>query len=122
MARADDPSYDREPGRVPGGSPRRSYLEADDRAVLVTAEEDRRRGLLTRRITSFRRVGDLDRRDQETYRLRLLRRSEVASELRGLGFRARVLSRHGPSRFASGHVGFLAGKPRDPRRADRSPS
>jgi SAM-dependent methyltransferase len=99
------------PGRVPGGGPRRSSVEGKDWAVLVAAEEDRRRGLLTRRITSFRRVGELYRRDHETHRLRLLRRSEVATELRGLGFRVRILSGYGPSRFVPGHVGFLAGKP-----------
>jgi SAM-dependent methyltransferase len=99
------------PGRVPEGGPRRSYVEGKDWAVLVTAEEDRRRRLLTRRITSFRRVGELYRRDQETHRLRLLSRSEVASELRGLGFRARILSGYGPLKFVPGHVGFLAGKP-----------
>jgi SAM-dependent methyltransferase len=100
-----------EPGRVPGRGPRRAYAQGEDWAVLVTAEEDRRRGLLTRRITSFRRVGELYRRDQETHRLRLLRRSEVASELRGLGFQVRVLRGYGPSRFVPGHVGFLASKP-----------
>jgi SAM-dependent methyltransferase len=100
-----------EPGRVPGGGPRRTYAEGEDWAVLVTAEEDRRRRLLTRRITSFRRVGEHYRRDQETHRLRLLGRSEMVSELRGLGFRVRLLPGYGPSRFAPGHIGFLAGKP-----------
>ena len=42
--------------------------------MLVTSEEDRRHRLLTRRITSFRRVGDLYRRDQEVHRQRLLDR------------------------------------------------
>jgi hypothetical protein len=67
--------------------------------------------LLTRRITSFRKVGDLYRRDEETHRLRLMRRSELAGQLRGIGFRVRILSSYGPLRFAHGHVGFLARKP-----------
>jgi SAM-dependent methyltransferase len=100
-----------EPGRVPGTGPRRAYTEGDGWAVLVTAEEDRQHGLLTRRITSFRRVGELYRRDEETHRLRLMRRSELAGQLRGTGFRVRILSGYGPSRFAPGHVGFLARKP-----------
>ncbi|MFO0949732.1 MAG: class I SAM-dependent methyltransferase [Isosphaeraceae bacterium] len=100
-----------EPGRVPGTGPRRTFTEGDGWAVLVTAEEDREHGLLTRRITSFRRVGELYRRDEETHRLRLIRRSELAREVRGTGFRVRILSGYGPSRFAPGHVGFLAGKP-----------
>ena len=45
--------------------------------MLVTNEEDRRHRFLTRRITSFRRVGDLYRRDQEVHRQRLIARSEA---------------------------------------------
>jgi SAM-dependent methyltransferase len=99
------------PGRVPGPGARRSYTEGDGWAVLVTAEEDRRLGVLTRHITSFRRVGELYRRDEEVHRLRLLRRPEVVRELRGIGFRVRLLSGYGPFRFPPGHVGFLAWKP-----------
>jgi SAM-dependent methyltransferase len=100
-----------EPGRVPGPGPRRTYIEGDGWAVLVTAEEDRRHRLLTRRNTSFRKVGELYRRDEEIHRLRLLRRTELAGQLRGTGFRVRILSGYGPLRFAPGHVGFLARKP-----------
>jgi SAM-dependent methyltransferase len=100
-----------EPGRVPGPAPRRSYGEGDDWAVLVTVAEDRRRRLLTREITSFRKVGKLYRRDQEVHQLRLLTRSELTAQLRGIGFRVQVLSGYGSLRFAPGHIGFLARKP-----------
>jgi hypothetical protein len=86
-------------------------VEGKDWAVLVTAEEDRRRGQLTRRITSFRKVGELYRRDEEIHRLRLFRRSELARQLRAVGFRVRTLAGYGPLRFAAGHFGFLARKP-----------
>jgi hypothetical protein len=76
----------------------------------LNAEEDRRRGLLTRRITSFRKVGELYRRDHEVHRLRLFPPSELASELRDTGFRVRVLAGYGPQRFVPGHAGFLARK------------
>jgi SAM-dependent methyltransferase len=99
------------PGRVPGRGPRKTFAEGDDWAVLVTAEEDARHEFLTRRITSFRKVGDLYRRDHETHRLRLLRPSDLATELRRVGFRVRTLSGYGPSRFAPGHAGFLARNP-----------
>jgi SAM-dependent methyltransferase len=99
------------PGRVPGPGPRRTYVEGEDWAVLVTAEEDCWRGLLTRRITSFRKVGELYRRDQEVHRLRLFRRSELARHLRGTGFRVRSLAGYGPLPFPPGLVGFLARKP-----------
>jgi SAM-dependent methyltransferase len=99
------------PGRVPGFGPRRTYTEGDGWAVLVAAEEDRQNGVLTRHITSFRKVGEPYRREEEIHRLRLMSRPEVARELRGIGFRVRILSGYGPLRFASGHAGFLARKP-----------
>ncbi len=101
-----------EPGRVPGPGPRRAFFEGADWAVLVTSEEDRKRGLLTRRITSFRKVGDLYRRDEEVHRQQLLKRAELAGQLRSIGFRVRIIRGYGPLRFGPGHVGFMARKPK----------
>jgi SAM-dependent methyltransferase len=98
------------PGRVPGPGPHRVWREEDDWAVLVDVEEDRRRRLLTRRITSFRKAGELYRRNHEVHRLRLFPPSELAGALRAIGFRVRVLAGYGPLRFAPGHAGFLARK------------
>jgi SAM-dependent methyltransferase len=99
------------PGRVPGGGPTRNYREGDDWACMISAEEDRRKNILTRRITSFRKVGDLYRRDQEVHRLQLFRRPELAQVLRRAGFRVRALAGYGRRRFVPGHIGFLARKP-----------
>jgi SAM-dependent methyltransferase len=99
-----------EPGRVPGTDPRRAFYEGDDWAVLVTSAEDRKRGLLTRRITSFRKFGDFYRRDQEVHHQRLMNRLEVTAPLRSLGFRVRTVRGYGPLRFGPGHVGFIARK------------
>ncbi len=98
------------PGRVAGKGSRKSYREGDDWAVLVTVEEDTRRGVLTRWITSFRRVGELYRRDQEVHRLRLWRRAEMAELLREAGFRVRGLSAYGEWRFPRGWAGFVGRK------------
>jgi SAM-dependent methyltransferase len=103
------------PGRAGGIGPRRSSFEGDDWAVLVTTEEDRRRGLLTRRITSFRKVGELYRREQEVHHLRLYGSAEMAAQLSAAGFRARLLRGYGPLRFPRGLAGFLAGKPSERR-------
>jgi SAM-dependent methyltransferase len=100
-----------EPGRVPGSGRQRTFREEADWAVLVTAEEDRERGLLTREITSFRRVGKLYRRDHEVHRLRLRRGAELAERLRRLGFRVRVLRSYGALRFPPGYAGLLGRKP-----------
>jgi SAM-dependent methyltransferase len=103
------------PGRVPGGGPLRSHREGADWAVLVTAEEDKRHGLLTRHITSFRKVGELYRRDQEVHRLRLFTWSELARPLREAGFRVRSLPGYGEMRFGPGLAGFVARKPLERR-------
>jgi SAM-dependent methyltransferase len=100
-----------EPGRVPGGGPLRSFREGDDWAVLVTGEEDRRSGILTRRIVSFRRTGDLYRRDQAIHRQRLIPGSELTDQLRKIGFRVRTMRGYGSWRFPPAVIGFLARKP-----------
>jgi SAM-dependent methyltransferase len=99
------------PGRVPGRGVQRKYFEGDDWAALVASEEDRQRRLLTRTITSFRKVGQLYRRDHEVHRLRLINRPELAGQLRTFGFRVRTLRGYGAMRFPRGSVGFLARKP-----------
>jgi SAM-dependent methyltransferase len=98
------------PGCVPAPGVRKSW-EGEDWAVLVVAEEDRHRKLLTRRITSFRKIGKLYRRNEEVHRLRLYTPPELASELRDCGFRVRTLRRYGQLRLRRGLTGFLARKP-----------
>lgn len=99
------------PGRLRGTGPQRTYWGGEDWTVLVEGEEDRRLGLLTRRIISFRRVGDLYRRDEEVHRQRQFRRPELARLLRGVGFRVRPLAGYADLRFRRGQIGFLARKP-----------
>lgn len=97
-----------EPGRAPG--PTKTHAEGDDWAVLATAEEDGTHEALTRRITTFRKMGEAYRRDEEVHRLRLLDRAAVVEELRDLGFRLRLLEGYGGPRFPRGLTGFLARK------------
>ncbi len=99
------------PGPVPGSGVRRSYVEGRGWAVLVAAAADRRRSHLTRQITSFRKVGELYRRDHEIHRLRLVAASDIAAQLRAIGFRVRVVRRYGPLRLPPGLAGFIARKP-----------
>jgi SAM-dependent methyltransferase len=103
-----------EPGRVPGGASK-SHTEAEGWAVLVNSEEDQRQGVVTRHITSFRKVGEFYRRDHEMHRLRLLPRSHVLSWLQDIGFQVRTLDAYGSTPFPLGHVGFLARKPEQAR-------
>jgi SAM-dependent methyltransferase len=99
------------PGRVAGAGRSRHWAEGEDWAVLVSAEEDRKRRLLTRQITSFRKVGEAYRRDHEVHRQRLYPPAEAAALLRGAGFRVHVLRGYGEFRFPRGVAGFLARRP-----------
>ena len=98
-----------EPGR--GKGPRQKHRQGPDWAVLVEVDEDSRSNRLTRRITSFRRVGARYRRDEEVHRLRLYTRSEIAKELRNAGFRVRTVRAYGEQPMIEGCVGFVARKP-----------
>jgi SAM-dependent methyltransferase len=98
-----------EPGR--GKGPRQRHREGSDWAVLVDIEEDNRTNRLTRRITSFRRVGDLYTRNEEVHRLQLYKRSDIAQELRNAGFRVRSVRAYGDQPMIEGCVGFVARKP-----------
>jgi SAM-dependent methyltransferase len=100
-----------EPGRVHGTGPVQTFVEGNDWAVLISTVEDRKRKFLARTITSFRQVGELYRRDQEVHCQRLLPRSELAAQLRSIGFQVRVLRGYGKLRFGKGHAGLLARKP-----------
>jgi SAM-dependent methyltransferase len=99
------------PGRIPGGEPLRSHRSGKDWAVLVSIEEDRRRRILTRRITAFRQAGSQYRRSEETHRVRLYAPEQIERYLGRAGFHTvRVLRGYGKFRFPPGLVGFLARK------------
>lgn len=51
--------------------------------MVLEKEEDAERRMLIRRITSFRRVGEHYRRDDEVNRLQLYESSEIARECVG---------------------------------------
>lgn len=92
--------------------PPRRYFEGDGWTALVEVQEDDARSILTRRITSFRRVNgqDLYRRSIETHRLWLGDASMLAAELRQAGFRARPMRQYGAYRLPTRKVAYLARK------------
>lgn len=100
-----------EPEQWRNGRPPRRFVLARDWAVLVQVEENSNNHLLTRHISSFRRLGKLYRRSEETHQIRLYRSAEIAASLRRAGFAVKRLRGYGEMRFARGHVGFLARKP-----------
>ena len=100
-----------EPGQIPRGTTTRGFSEGKDWVVLVEKEEDAERGTLTRRIVSFRKVGEHYRRDDEVHRQRLYKSSEVTRELRRVGFRVRTVRAYGRYPLPRAHAAFVARKP-----------
>ena len=97
------------PGRG-AGSPVR-HRAGPGWEIVSETSEDARTAILTRRITTFRRVGKLYRRSVEVHRLRLYEPRAVLELLRRAGFRARRLAGYGAERFPKAYAGFLARKP-----------
>ena len=95
------------PGRIPTGH-RRSHTVGPDWACLVEAIEDPKTKTLVRHITSFRQQGATYRRDQEVHRLRLYDSTELATELRQIGFKVKTVRSYGATKFPPGYVGFVA--------------
>jgi len=98
-----------EPGRARGAS--RCFWEGKDWACLTEYVQDEPRQRLTRRITSFRKVGRGYRRAQEVHVQQLHRASQLAGDLRKSGFRVRQVRGYGEFRFAQAHAGLIARKP-----------
>ncbi len=99
-----------EPGSVSGARPSLRHSLGKDWAILVQVEEDLRKHVLTRRMTTFRRTGKFYRRDEEIHRCQLYEGSELAGELRRLGFKVRRLRGYGTFRLYKNRVGFVARK------------
>lgn len=100
-----------EPGLVPEARPSLRHAQGKDWAILLQVEEDSRQHVLTRRMTTFRRVGTLYRRDKEIHRCQLYDGRELAAALRRLGFKVRRLRGYGAFRLYKNRVGFAARKP-----------
>ena len=96
------------PGTEP--APRRVWREGADWLVCAEVAEDPATRTLTRRIATFRRLGDDSwRRSDELHVARLYPRDEVLADLRAAGF-AEVEADEGwgALRFAPGHTAFAA--------------
>lgn len=98
------------PGRVRGEGAVKTHFEESDWAILVTTEEDRKKHVLTRRITSFRKTGSRYRRSEEIHLQKLFEKRTVLRLLREAGFRARSLSGYGALPFPRALFGYLGSK------------
>jgi SAM-dependent methyltransferase len=96
------------PGRVTAEGRLKTYVDGGDWALLMHAEEDPAHRRVTRCITSFRRAGELFRRDDECHELDLLPPGELLVDLEDAGFDARLLDDYAGLVLPPGLKGFLA--------------
>src|SRR5262249_8230412 len=98
-----------EPGRCKGLTQR--FMEGEDWTCLVESRQAVARQRLTRRIVSFRKVGDTYRRQEETHTQQLYPGTGIAEMLRKIGFRVRLMRSYGEFPLAERVVGVVARKP-----------
>ena len=97
-----------EPGQIKPGVTAKGFTEGEDWVVMVEKQEERK--ILTRRIISFRKVGNHYRRETELHRQRLYKSTDVAKELREVGFRVRTIRSYGRYPLPKAHAAFVARK------------
>ena len=98
-----------EPGQVNHGKTQ-IFTEAEDWVILVEKEEDVKQEILTRRIITFRKVGENYRRDDETHHLRLYPATEVEKNLSQVGFQVQKMDNYGQFTLPKAHTAFMARK------------
>jgi SAM-dependent methyltransferase len=97
------------PGRCKGI--RQRFTEGDDWTCLVEMHQDVARQRLTRRIVSFRKVGDTYRRNEESHTQQLYPGAKIAEMLRQIGFRVRLVRSYSGYPLPERVVGIVARKP-----------
>lgn len=100
-----------EPGQVPLGTKTRGFSEGEDWLVLVEKEENAEQETLTRWISTFRKVGEHYRREDEVHRQRLYKSEGIAKDLRQVGFQVQTTRRYGRYDLPKAHAAFVARKP-----------
>ncbi|CAA9474021.1 MAG: SAM-dependent methyltransferases [uncultured Rubrobacteraceae bacterium] len=98
------------PGQVPPGTLSRGWSAGEDWAVLNEKEEDEGAGTMERRIFSFRKVGELYRRDGEVHRVRLYAPEEIEAGLGRAGFEVTTARAYGDYPLGANHAAFVARK------------
>jgi SAM-dependent methyltransferase len=97
------------PGRCKGIKQR--FMEGADWTCLVEFHQDLAKQRLTRRIVSFRRIGDTYRRHEESHTQQLYPGARIAEMLRSIGFRVKQARRIGEYCLSPGVLAFVARKP-----------
>jgi len=80
----------------------------DDWAIVVRADASGDGRVLTRTITTFRKIGATYRRSRETHRIRVHSRETIAAALAAAGFRAVMRRSFGKYRLMTSDVAVVA--------------
>jgi len=97
-----------EPGR--SRDRQQSFREDSDWACLVQYEHDSLRQQLTRRIITFRKIGDSYRRHEEHHRLQLYDGTTVATVMREIGFQVQLVRAYDEFVLPPDVIGVIAKK------------
>ncbi|NEP01606.1 MAG: class I SAM-dependent methyltransferase [Symploca sp. SIO2E9] len=100
-----------EPGQFIQETTKKGFTQGDDWIVLVDKEENQQQGILTRRIITFRKVGEYYRRDDEVHQQQLYKATDVAQELDQVGFQVQIKHSYGRYNLSPAHAVLIARKP-----------
>ncbi len=97
------------PGQVNSETITKGFTEGEDWIVLVEKQE--KQEILTRRIITFRRVGEYYRRDEEIHHQQLYKATDIAQALDRIGFQVEILNNYGKFNLPPNHAALIAVKP-----------
>lgn len=100
-----------EPGQVIEETSTKGFTEGEDWIVLVEKEENREHRTLTRKIITFRKIGEHYRRDDEVHYLQLYEATDITRELNRVGFQVQTMRSYGNYILPKAHTAFIAYKP-----------
>ncbi len=99
-----------QPGYIRGMNPQKTYSQGQDWAILLEKTENKITNHLTRQMTIFRKVDNFYRRSEEIHDVQLYKASEIATKLRKIGFKVKIIRGYGNFIFSKAQVGFIATK------------
>jgi SAM-dependent methyltransferase len=99
-----------EPGQDSCETTTKNFVEGDDWLVLVEKSENPRQNTLTRRIISFRQVGEHYQRSDEVHVQQLYHAADLADVLMEIGFEVQIMRSYGNYQLPDAHAAIVAVK------------
>ncbi|MBV6622911.1 MAG: class I SAM-dependent methyltransferase [Rivularia sp. (in: Bacteria)] len=86
----------------------KGFTEGEDWIVLVEKKENQQ--ILTRRIITFRQIGEHYKRDEEIHYQQLYKEKEIAQLLHRIGFQVEIADGYGEFNLPPNHAAFITCK------------